>query len=98
MVPVPDDHHTLLNELQLRALRQIETFSWKLQFIRRPLFQEPVAGIVNPDGDKFATLERDGRISLLPDSAIRREDKTRQKQATQAAAPEPPSVAKKHSG
>ena len=95
MVPVPGNLDTLLNKVQLHALRQIETFGWQLQFVRRPLFQEPVAGIINPEGDKFATLEKDGRINLMADSAIRSQDKIKQPQETKAAAPETRSV-KKH--
>ena len=43
MVPVPGNLDALLNQNQLRALHQIETFGWQLHFVRRPLFQEPVA-------------------------------------------------------
>ena len=95
MVPVPDNLDTLLNQIQLSALRQIETFGWQLHFVRRQLFQEPVAGIISPDGEKIACLEEDGRINLLPDSAVRKEDKTRQEQETGAAASEPPSLKKR---
>lgn len=95
MAPVPDNLDTLLNKHQLRALRHIETFGWRLQFVRRPLFQEPVAGIISPEGDKIACLEGDGRINLLPDSAVRKEDKNGQGQETEAAAPEPLSLQKR---
>lgn len=94
MVPVPGNLDALLNQNQLRALRQIETFGWQLHFVRRPLFQEPVAGIISPEGDKVATLEKDGRINLLPDSAIRSDDKAAQAQQTKTATPEPTSLKK----
>lgn len=85
--PVPDDLDRLLNDLQLRALKHIESFGWKLHFVRRPLFQDPVPGILNPEGNKIATLEKDGRINLLPDSAVRKDDKSSQVQQPNTAAP-----------
>lgn len=97
MAPVPDIIETLLNEQQLSALHQIEVFGWKLHFIRRSPFQDSVAGIVSPEGDKVATLERNGRIKLLPEAAVRNEDINKQSQDTQAAASELQLV-KKHPG
>ena len=73
IVPVPGNLAEVLSPLQIRSLRQIETFGWRLHFVRRPLFQEPVPVILNPDGDKYATLETDGRINLTPDAVIRKE-------------------------
>lgn len=97
MAPVPDNLETLLNEQQLSALHQIEIFGWKLHFVRRPQFQDAVAGIVNSEGDKVATLEKNGRIKLLPEAAVRDEDTTRQSQETEPAASELQLV-KKHLG
>lgn len=62
--PVPDNLEDYLNVAQIRALRQIENFGWELKFVRRPLFQEPIAVIINTDGDRVGTLETDGRIDL----------------------------------
>ncbi|MEA2094876.1 MAG: hypothetical protein U9P11_09970 [Pseudomonadota bacterium] len=73
MAPVPDNFDELLNQHQMRTLRQFEMFGWQLHFVRRPLFQEPVPVILSPEGDKFATLESDGRINMTPDSALRKE-------------------------
>jgi hypothetical protein len=97
MEPVPDNLDTLLNELQLRALHQIQVFGWRLHFVRRPTSQEPVPGIISPEGNKIATLERNGRIKLLADSTVRNEDTVKHAQDTEAATPEPPAV-KKHLG
>lgn len=36
MVPVPDNLAEVLSPLQIRSLRQIETFGWRLHFVRRP--------------------------------------------------------------
>jgi hypothetical protein len=70
---LPDDLVELLNQHQMSALRQIETFGWKLHFVRRSLFQEPIVAILSPEGDMLATLERDGRINMAPDLALRKE-------------------------
>ena len=78
MAPVPGNLDNLLNNSQRHALRHIESFGWQLHFVRRPLFQEPIAGIISPEGDKIATLEKDGRINVMPDSEIRTQDKKRQ--------------------
>jgi len=49
--PVPDNLEDYLNGEQMTALRQIQAFGWELKFVRRPLFQEPIAVIINNDGD-----------------------------------------------
>ena len=71
--PIPGNLDEILNQHQMRALRQIERFGWQLHFVRRPLFQEPVPVIIGPGGEKFAILESDGRINMQPDSAFRKE-------------------------
>lgn len=64
LAPVPRNLDQILNENQMTSLRQIENFGWQLHFVRRPLFQEPVVVIVSAEGDRFGTLERDGRIEI----------------------------------
>ena len=71
--PVPDNLEDYLNDEQLTALRQIQAFGWELKFVRRPLFQDPVAVIINNDGDRLGTLETDGRIELRSDFNLREE-------------------------
>lgn len=94
MIPVPENLDGLLNDNQLRALHQIETFGWKLHFVRRPLFQEPVAGIISPDGNQIATLETDGRINLMPPSSVRTDDLQKPDTVTEAVEPQAASVKK----
>jgi len=72
-VPISDDLDELLNQDQMRALHHIKTFGWHLYFVRRSLFQKPVAVIISPQGDRFATLEHDGRINMTPDTDLRKE-------------------------
>jgi hypothetical protein len=70
-MPVPDRLEDVLNELQMRALHQIEGFGWQLGFIRRPLFQEPVPVVFSAEGDKIGILEEDGRINMEPEIKVR---------------------------
>lgn len=69
--PVPENITRFLNELQILALRRVENFGWRLQFIRRPLFQEPVVVVIDGEGKKIGILEDDGRINMAPDIKIR---------------------------
>lgn len=69
--PVPENIKTYLNDAQLSGLHHIEAFGWQLKFIRRPLFQDPVAVVVNPDGTSIGILEEDGRINLESDIKVR---------------------------
>lgn len=69
--PVPDRVSEFLNETQLEALRQIETFGWKLQFIRRPPSEQPVVVVFCSDGEKMGVLEEDGTVNMFPDMDLR---------------------------
>lgn len=69
--PVPDDITNYLTGAQLAELHHIESFGWTLEFIRRPLFQERVAVVTDPEGVSTAVLEADGRLNLEADIVIR---------------------------
>jgi hypothetical protein len=73
MVAVPDNLDELLNRHQMRSLHQIEKFGWQLHFVRRPSCQASIPVILSPEGDKFATLEQDGRVNMTPDLDLRKE-------------------------
>ena len=62
--PVPDNINEYLNEAQSAELHHIESFGWTLKYIRRPLFQERVVVVINPDGSSIGILEEDGRLNL----------------------------------
>jgi hypothetical protein len=68
----PEDLMGLLNQLQILALRQIEQFGWNLEFVRRPMFQNPVAVVTDGRGAKIGVLEEDGRINMEPDIEVRK--------------------------
>ena len=65
--PIPTDIKNYLNDAQLAELHTIEKFGWELTYIRRPLFQEHVVVVMNPDGSSIGILEDDGRLNLDPD-------------------------------
>jgi len=69
--PIPSDIHNYLNEAQNAVLNKIQEFGWSLQFIRRPLFQEPVVIAANANGDAFGVLEVDGHFNTEPDIVLR---------------------------
>ncbi len=49
------------------TLRSMEHFGWELQFVRRPLFQETLAVLINQEGDKIMLLEADGSTNEMPE-------------------------------
>lgn len=69
--PVPGNLSDYLNEAQLCALRRVEELGWQLQFVRRPMFQDPVPVVVSVNGEQHAVLEEDGTINMHPDLVIR---------------------------
>jgi len=69
---VPEDLMRLLNQLQILALRQIEQFGWSLEFVRKPMFQNPIAVVMDGRGAKIGVLEDDGRINMEPDIEVRK--------------------------
>lgn len=53
-----------LNDLQIVALHSLESFGWRLAFIRRPLFLQATVVVSSPDGHKTAVLEEDGSVNM----------------------------------
>ena len=70
--PVPDNIKQYLNDAQQAQLKTIEGFGWNLKYIRRPLFQESIVVVTNPDGTSIGILEEDGRLNLESDIEIRK--------------------------
>ena len=60
-----------LNEAQRLTLIDMERFGWELKFIRRPMFQQAVAVIFDPDRKNFAVLQEDGKLNEDPGFDIR---------------------------
>jgi len=71
--PIPDNVVNYLNAAQIAELHKIEGFGWRLEYIRHPLFQEPVIFVSSANGESIGILEKDGRLNLEPDIEIREE-------------------------
>ena len=70
--PIPANLKEYLNDAQQAQLNTIESFGWSIKFVRRPLFQESVVVVTNPDGSSIGTLEEDGRLNLESAMEIRK--------------------------
>ncbi len=70
--PIPNNIDDFLNEDQLIALRQIESFGWHLEFIRRPLFEDPVPVVFGPQNGQIGVLKEDGTIDKSPNILVRK--------------------------
>lgn len=70
--PIPDNIKEYLNDDQLMALTRIESFGWTLEFIRRPLFQEPTPVVFGPGKVEIGVLLKDGTIDKDPKIFVRK--------------------------
>lgn len=69
---IPDDLEDVLNQDQMMTLRQIERFGWRLAFVRRPVFQQPIPIVITSDNEKIGVLEEDGRLNMNPSIKLRK--------------------------
>lgn len=56
---------------QTAAIATLEQLGWSLQFVRRPLFRDPVPVLFQKGGERWIAVEGDGRLDENPDFAIR---------------------------
>lgn len=68
---VPANLQDWLNDTQMQILRKIEGLGFKLIFMRRPVFQDPIPVVINDKGNKIGILEADGRLNMEPDLVLR---------------------------
>jgi len=69
--PIPDNVNDYLNDAQRSGLHKIEGFGWNIEYIRHPLFQEPVVVVRSANGNSIGILESDGRLNMEPDIETR---------------------------
>jgi hypothetical protein len=69
--PIPENLKEVLNEAQLMMLNQMQGFGWRLEFVRRPLFQAIVPVPFHPDSKQSGVLEDDGTLNMQSGSMIR---------------------------
>lgn len=63
------DDATLLAGLtpeQQATIHTMETFHWRLKFVRRPLFKIPIPVLCNREGDRYVVVNEDGTIDENP--------------------------------
>ena len=68
------DDATLLAGLtpeQQATIHTMETFHWRLKFVRRPLFKIPIPVLFNREGDRFVVANEDGTIDEDPALKLR---------------------------
>lgn len=68
------DDATLLAGLtpeQQATIHTMETFHWRLKFVRRPLFKIPVPVLFNREGDRYVVVNEDGTIDERPALKLR---------------------------
>ena len=68
------DDATLLAGLtpeQQATIHTMETFHWRLKFVRRPLFKIPIPVLFNPEGDRYVVVNEDGTIDENPTLKLR---------------------------
>lgn len=51
-----------LNEVQMATLAGLEKFGWTLEFVRQPLFLEPVPVVISPDGKTKSIINQKGKL------------------------------------
>lgn len=56
---------------QQDTVHTMETFHWRLEFVRRPLFRFPIPVMFNQAGDRFVVIRDDGTIDEEPDLKLR---------------------------
>lgn len=71
--PKMDDATLLagLTPAQQATVETMETFHWRLKFVRRPLFKTPIPVLFNRDGDRFVVVNEDGTIDENPTLKLR---------------------------
>jgi len=70
-IPLPKNLKEVLNKAQLDALSGMEYAGWELRFLRRPLFQEPMLFIQNPNDGRIGILDKDGSIKIQSNIKVR---------------------------
>lgn len=72
--PVPDEPLEYLNEAQRFTYHRMKASGWRIKFIRRPMYQNPVCVMTDSDDTVLALIERNGFLNKNPDIPLRRED------------------------
>ncbi len=69
--PVPEILSKYMNSAQLHTYHLMQKFGWDIKFIRRPLFQDPVCVLTDPEKSILAVVEEDGFLNRQPNIPLR---------------------------
>ena len=72
--PVPDAPLVYLNEAQLFTYHRMTASGWRIKFIRRPMYQNPVFVMTDSDETLLAIIERNGFLNKKPDIPLRSDE------------------------
>lgn len=65
------DLRTGLTPEQLRAVETLEAFQWRLAFVRRPLFRDPIPVMFDRGDTRFVVVQADGTLDENPTLKLR---------------------------
>ncbi|MBD9478122.1 hypothetical protein [Pseudoxanthomonas sp. PXM02] len=60
-----------LSRAQLDTLDTMESFQWRLGFVRWPVFKAPIPVLFNRDGSRYVVIREDGSIDEHPALQLR---------------------------
>ena len=60
-----------LTRAQLDTLDTMESFRWRLGFVRWPVFKAPILVLFNRDGSRYVVINEDGSIDEQPTLTLR---------------------------
>lgn len=69
--PVPDNPLGYLNDAQQFTYRRMKASGWYIKFIRRPMYQNPVCVMTDPDESMLALIEKNGYLNKQPGIPLR---------------------------
>ena len=72
--PIPDNPLGYLNAAQLFTYRRMTASGWRIKFIRRPMYQNSVFVMTDPDETMLALIERNGYLNEQPDIPLRSDE------------------------
>lgn len=60
-----------LTRAQLATLESLESFRWRLAFVRRPVFQAPIPVLFDRGDTRYVVIEEDGTLNEQPTLTLR---------------------------
>ena len=70
--PIPEDVRNILSISQKKAIKELQTFGWVIDYVRHPLFQDPRVVVRDPDSGRQAMVMEDGTVDYSPEDLAKR--------------------------